>query len=90
MAGNLFIRLDYEERGALYGLAERELRDVRAQALILIREGLRARGLLATKTADVGDAGGLMHRVVGRGDAGASIAHMAPEGGRDIMRTADT
>lgn len=52
---------------------------------VLVRQVAAKYGirLPETETADGGDVGGMVHRVVGRGDAGASIAHMAPEGGRD-------
>lgn len=87
MAGNFLIRLDPDERGALYGLAGRELRDVRAQALILIREGLLQRGLLPQNdNADGRNPSAFVASQAGAGDATASIAQDAPEGGQRATR----
>lgn len=49
------ITLEDEERSALFILAERERRELRAQAAMLIREALERRGLLP-KRDDAGNA----------------------------------
>lgn len=44
------VSLQQDERSALQALAQRERRDPRAQAALLLRETLIARGLLPTET----------------------------------------
>ena len=47
----IFITLKPQERDALRTLAEREFRDPRAQAALIIREALEKRGLLPAEPA---------------------------------------
>ena len=47
----VMIRLDARESKALRELAQRECRDPRAQALLLLRRGLEDAGLLKAETA---------------------------------------
>jgi len=52
------VNLQTEEREALVALAQQERRDPRDQAAIIIRDVLRARGLLPGPATGAGQAGG--------------------------------
>lgn len=84
----VMVRLTPSEARQVLALAK--LRGQSVGALLIDAAGplldAARRTTAGNETAGVGRAGGNLHRVEGRGDATASIAHDAPEGGQRATR----